>query len=239
MLTSTKITAEGGTVYATLVEKLDGFFKLRRNVIFEQARFNRRDQTAGESIENYITCLYHLAETCKYRAGALKEEMLQDRLVVGIRDHAVSQDAELTLEKAKKTVRQNEAVVQQHQARSCKGQNNSQLSWTKSDAATGDNMVHPRTPRTDRGNNKLAHQNRGGAGPNKKSKPYMRCGGARHSTRNQCPALWVACRKCRRIDHYNYYAKVCLSKTAAAVTIVSEQVYQKIKGPKLDKPNRN
>ena len=67
----------------------------------------------------------------------------------------------------------------------------------------------------------------------KKRKPCMRCGGARHPARNQCPALWVACRKCRRIDHY-----VCLSKTAAAMTIVSEQVYQKIKGLKLDKPNR-
>ena len=153
---------------------------------------------------------------------------------------------------------------------------------------------HYRTPRTDRGNNKLTHQNRGGAGPNKTSKPCMRCGGARHPVRNQCPALGVTCRKCQRIGHY---AKVCLSKTAAAahevevdleadldadaeyseddlflgavstrasdedtawtvnirlegeevlfkidtgaaVTIVSEPVYRKLKGPKLDKPNR-
>ena len=35
MLTSMKIMAEGGTVYATVVEKLDGFFKLRRNIIFD------------------------------------------------------------------------------------------------------------------------------------------------------------------------------------------------------------
>ena len=55
VLTSTNTTAEGRTVYATVVEKLDGFFKLRRNVIFERARFNRRDQAAGESIESYIT----------------------------------------------------------------------------------------------------------------------------------------------------------------------------------------
>ena len=41
VLTSTNITAEGRTVYATVIEKLDGLFKLRRNVIFERARFNR------------------------------------------------------------------------------------------------------------------------------------------------------------------------------------------------------
>ena len=43
--------------------------------------------------------------------------MLRDRLVVGIRDAAMSQklqmDAELTLEKAKKAIRQKEAVYEQ------------------------------------------------------------------------------------------------------------------------------
>ena len=43
--------------------------------------------------------------------------MLRDRLVVGIRDAAMSQklqmDVELTLEKAKKAIRQKEAVYEQ------------------------------------------------------------------------------------------------------------------------------
>ena len=45
--------------------------------------------------------------------------MLRDRLVVGIRDRALSEklqiDAELTLEKAKTAIRQREAVKEQHQ----------------------------------------------------------------------------------------------------------------------------
>ena len=48
--------------------------------------------------------LYRLAETCNY--GELKDEMVRDRVVVGIRDAALSQqlqiDAKLTLDKAKK-----------------------------------------------------------------------------------------------------------------------------------------
>ena len=51
-------------------------------------------------------------EHCKY--GELKEEMIRDRLVVGIRDSNLSErlqiDDALTLEKAKKLVRQREAV---------------------------------------------------------------------------------------------------------------------------------
>ena len=45
--------------------------------------------------------------------------MIRDRLVVGIRDETLSQplhlDADLSLEKAKKTARQKEAVEQQQQ----------------------------------------------------------------------------------------------------------------------------
>ena len=90
-------------------------FKVRKNTIYERARFNRRDQREGESIEQYLTALYELVEKCDY--GELKDELLRDRIVVGIRDVALSEklqlDATLTLEKAKQKVRQREAVKEQ------------------------------------------------------------------------------------------------------------------------------
>ena len=99
VLTSTNITEADRKKYDAVVGKFDSFFNVRRNVIYERARFNRRDQLEGENAEQYITCLYSLIETCEY--GAFKEEMLRDRLVVGIRDAAMSQklqmDAELTV----------------------------------------------------------------------------------------------------------------------------------------------
>ena len=117
VLASTSITDDERKVYETVVSKFDTFFKVRRNVIFERARFNQRNQGAGESAEAYIMELYRLAENCSY--GELKDEMIRDRLVVGIRDSALSQrlqlDAGLTLEKAKKNVRQREAVGEQQQ----------------------------------------------------------------------------------------------------------------------------
>ncbi len=50
-LSSTDITADGRKEYATVVKKFDDFFKVRKNVIFERARFNRRCQNPDESAE--------------------------------------------------------------------------------------------------------------------------------------------------------------------------------------------
>ena len=86
-------------------------------MIFERAQFNQRNQLQGESAEVYIAALYSLTEHCDY--SHLTDQMIRDRLVVGIRDKKVSQhlqlDSALTLEKAKKVIRQKEAVQEQAQ----------------------------------------------------------------------------------------------------------------------------
>ena len=95
-----------------MIAKFKEHFKVRRNVIYERAHFNKRDQKEGESVKEYITVLHELVETCDY--GTLRDKMLRDCLVVGIRDAALSDklqlEAKLTLEMAKKMVRQKEAV---------------------------------------------------------------------------------------------------------------------------------
>ena len=115
VLTSTNATADDRKNYDAVMGKFDAFFQVRRNVIFERARFNRRNQLPGETSEQYIMALYTLAANCNY--GALETEMIRDRLVVGIRDNSLSEhlqlDAELTLEKAKTKIRQREAVHEQ------------------------------------------------------------------------------------------------------------------------------
>ena len=115
VLSSTNASEEELKDYDAVVKKLDEFFKVRKNTIFERARFNRRNQHEGESAEHYIMALYDLAANCEY--GAMESEMIRDRLVVGIRDSALSEQlqmkADLTLESAKKTIRQREAVHEQ------------------------------------------------------------------------------------------------------------------------------
>ena len=69
--------------------KFDSYFDVRRNTIFERARFNGRAKKESESVEQYITELHDFVEVCAY--GVLKDEMIRDRLVVGIRDLSLSE----------------------------------------------------------------------------------------------------------------------------------------------------
>ena len=111
-LNSTDISADDRKKYDVVLQKFVQFFDVRKNVIFERARFNQRSQLPGESTEHFITALYALVEGCNY--GSLKDEMIRDRIVVGIRDKALSErmqlDSKLTLEAAKTLARQREAV---------------------------------------------------------------------------------------------------------------------------------
>ena len=65
----------------------------------------------------FIESIYELAETCQF--GPLKEELIRDRIVVGIRNAALSQklmqDEKLTLEKAVKEAKSSELVKQHHE----------------------------------------------------------------------------------------------------------------------------
>lgn len=115
MLSSTNITKDERKQYSKVLEKFDSHFQVRCNLIFERAQFNKRNQLEGESAEQYITALYQFAERCEY--GNFKSEMIKDRLVVGIRDTALSEklqmDPGLTLEKGQRLIRQWEAVHEQ------------------------------------------------------------------------------------------------------------------------------
>ena len=63
VLTSTNIAANDRESYGTVMSKFDEFFKVRVNTIIERARFNRRNQLDGESVEQYVMALYGLVET--------------------------------------------------------------------------------------------------------------------------------------------------------------------------------
>ena len=94
--------------YDMVVEKFERYFVKKRNVIFDTARFNQCKQEEGESVNDFVTALFCLSEHCQY--GNLCEEMIRDRIVVGLRDSSLSEklqlEADLTLKKALGFVRQ-------------------------------------------------------------------------------------------------------------------------------------
>ena len=173
---------------------------MRKNVFFERARFNRRSQHEGETAEKYIMELYRLSENCDY--GEMRDDMIRDRLVVGIRDASLSQqlqlDADLNLEKTKQKIRHREAVSEQQ--RELKG---ASLEHTSLET------VRFRKPKRETPTERRGKQNVANTSP-----VCRRCGTSQHP-RSKCPAKDAVCHHCKKKGHYS---SQCFSKQAAEIT---------------------
>ena len=194
ILHSFALSEENRKSYQMVKSKFDDHFVKRRNVIFERAKFNR--QEGGESVDTFITALYSLAEHCGY--SELHDEMIRDRIVVGIRNSALSEklqlDPRLTLDSAISQVRQSEAIKQQQTL----------LRGGKPDTPVG--AVHKGRggPRAYRGsgsyNTPTSHKQPQDVCP--------WCGRRPAHSKAQCPAKDQLCNNCHKRGHYK---SVCRS----------------------------
>ncbi|CAN8029588.1 unnamed protein product [Ixodes persulcatus] len=115
ILAAATLSGEEKVDFDNVIEVFQGHCVGKRNVMYERARFHQRKQEPGETVEAFVMALHKLVAHCGY--GALKDELLRDRLVVGLRDAELSKslqsDPELTLETAVQKARQKEAVRRQ------------------------------------------------------------------------------------------------------------------------------
>ena len=207
ILSSFRLTEEQGKKYDTVVEKFDSYFVKRRNITFERAKFNRRRQEEGEPVDEFIMDLYRLAEHCQY--GSLRDELIRDRIVVGIRSASLSEklqmDADLTLDKAVKMARENETIKQQQTLL----RNDFQESKPGRTESRQEHLgyvgrkkpfSHEEKPKRD-------------TPPRLPQKPQVcsRCGKSPQHSRQQCPARDKECLKCGRKGHFK---AMCRSRTA-------------------------
>ena len=190
--------------YDKVKEKFDQYFLVRRNAIYERAKFNQRTQ-ADETAKELITLLHCLAEHCNF--GALKEEMIRDRIVVGIKDATLSEkmqlESTLTLEKAVKMARESESVKKQDVIRSGQQSMSTEIDEIGAKFRAKSEKFPPK-------------KSGGVAGVRDKSKPSscLRCGSSADHSRGNCPAINSVCFKCSQKGHY---ARVCLSQQVGEV----------------------
>ena len=141
--------------------------------------------------------LYKLANNCNY--GELRDKMIHDRLVVGIKDASLSQQLqlhlELTLEKAKTKVRQREAVGQQQQ----------ELKGAMLLNATTMEAVHAGKPfcsrKLTRGKPSAPPFSKTQHNPHTSNKTCSGCRKAAHP-RDKCPVKDAECHQCHKKGHY-------------------------------------
>ena len=59
--------------------------------MFECAKFYKRRPERGKSVDSFIAALHYLTEHCKHcNYGALRDEMIRDRIIVGLVDANLS-----------------------------------------------------------------------------------------------------------------------------------------------------
>ena len=185
----------------TVTGRLDGHFVARRNIVFERATFNQRQQELGESADSFHTALHCLAEHCGY--GALHDEMVRGRIVVGLKDKRLSEqlqmDPELTLERAINKARQSELVKRQQEML--------KVNFRTDIASTQLDSVHARQQFGARPKHVKQHKEK--RAPQDKQTQCRRCGDARGHSLQQCPAKDAMCNLCRKQGHY---PRVCRNK---------------------------
>lgn len=159
----------------------DDYFEPKKNIIFERAKFNVRVQAAGEPVDEFITSLHTLAEKCEY--ATLKDQLIRDRIVIGVRDTKVSEQmqllSDLTLVKAIQMARQAESVAKQTE------------------------LIRPAGAEEAVVNKVFAKQ---------KDFPRegcIRCGLNKHQMGRPCPAQNSTCRSCGKMGHWQ---RVCRSR---------------------------
>ena len=205
--------------YSTVKTKFESHFIKRRNTIFERAKFNRRVQQEEESVDDFIIDLYSLAEHCQY--GRLHDEMVRDRIVVGIKDFKLSEklqmDNELTLEKAISLARNSESVKQQQ-------------STIRTDLLT-----EPKIEQIKGFSHKRVYTGKSVISNTYKSKQpratdansCTRCGQTPAHAKTNCPAREAVCHKCKKKGHFKAY---CRSNTVkkGSYTLVCNPLYNTI-----------
>lgn len=71
VMVSLKLAAEQQTDHSVVKDAFKKHFIPCRNIIFERAKFNRRNQECDATVEEFVTNLHKLVDPCEH--GELKE----------------------------------------------------------------------------------------------------------------------------------------------------------------------
>ena len=155
--------------------------------MFERYRFHSAEQQPTETVDQFLICLKHLAESCTF--SDLQDEMVCDWLVLGCQDHEARarlfREKECTLVKVVKILRVSEVTRQQ-------------LKHINEEVTDGQlvNVVKAQHP-SDQNQSGVTSKQQNNANTGK-SCAYC---GQKHE-RGNCPVFGKQCHQCGKLNHF-------------------------------------
>lgn len=206
------------TKLATVIKMFDIYSSTYTNVIHERYLFNSRSQESGESIDTFIRVLKDLAKNCLY-PDAIKDELIRDRIVCGIRDNALRKrllrEKKLTLANTIDMCRGEEATTKHVKGIAGDSPDNpiEVNALTRSRGAKSQ-----KKPPQQRGHKSVASGQSNG--PHRKT--CLFCGRHHPMVKSKCPAYGATCNSCGEKNHYSS----CCKKSKKPVNAVSDDTVQ-------------
>ena len=122
------------STYDDVIEAFDNYVQLKKNTVFERNVFFKLAQKSDQSIDGYVLQLKHQARKNEFHT-AEQENLIQDRLVLGIQDSFLQKellrDPKLNLKKAVDMCKIWERASFEAQALNCQLNNESSMSVDK------------------------------------------------------------------------------------------------------------
>lgn len=182
-----------------ILQKFENYFVPKSSETYERYKFFTRSQHS-ETIDQYVTQLKKLSENCEF--GDLKNSLIRDRLICGIKDNKVREELlrnhELTLEKAVEICRASEMSAEQ----------------------AGQIAAYSGTPTGD--DEEICLLRRKGRLNTTGRKPSVckYCGSVHEY--GKCPAYGSKCYKCNKLNHF---ASQCKSRSVNMVNVNESKIY--------------
>lgn len=182
-----------------VIARLDTHFIGEVNETFERFKFNQRIQDSNETIDNYVSALRILIQSCNF--GTLENSLLRDRIVIGVRDDATRkkllQMRTLDLKQTIDICRASEASTRQVREMKPSEEVHKVQHVPRKQGSIRD-------AKAEKGRSKSRDQ-RFSSG--KKSCKF--CGREHDFKKELCKAYGQTCRKCNKPNHF---ASVCKSR---------------------------
>lgn len=222
-----------------VIQAFQNFCTPRKNTVYERYVFYQRNQREGETFDAFLIDIKRLVRTCEF--GQAENEMLRDRIVMGITDKKLQarllETADLTYDTAVTKARASEATKEQttkmnqtatvdalykakNESRTQNTQNSQNERKTNNNNENGQAKQNSKKENRQNNNAQSNHTQSNGAQAsgysNNNRRPCKYC--SYHHRPRECPAYGKECTQCKKLNHFR---SVCKSRSISTIETVN------------------